>query len=469
MWSDVVEAETIRVPAVSGVVVVIGLGRVGLPTAVQYATRGWRVLACDANPRVVESINERLVPLQDEPELEKLLPGLVERGQLAATLNIAEVVARANIVVVTVPVQLDEERQVRFHELDMWTETIGRALQPGTLVSYEMPLPVGTTANRLQPMLEQCSGMDAGREFYLAYSPEQVRAGRAFCDLRTNPKVVGGIDGRSTHAAAAFYRSALPVEIVTVASTSQAEFVKLLELTYRDVNIALANEFACYADEQGLDVMAAIGAANSQPDVHIHRPGVGVGGHALPQYPYLLINTLAADELPDEPNVLPGLSLPRAARRINDGMAEYAVQRIEAAAGSLWRRSVLLLGVAYREDVREVTFSGAYALQAALWRHGATVYVDDPLYTPAELHALGFQPLPPGREDEIDAMILQVAHRAYQTFDFRRFARCRVVLDGRNGLLRACVQEAGIRYMALGNGVEDAAQCMVPFRGEARP
>jgi len=469
MWSDVVEAETIRVPAVSGVVVVIGLGRVGLPTAVQYATRGWRVLACDANPRVVESINERLVPLQDEPELEKLLPGLVERGQLAATLNIAEVVARANIVVVTVPVQLDEERQVRFHELDMWTETIGRALQPGTLVSYEMPLPVGTTANRLQPMLEQSSGMDAGREFYLAYSPEQVRAGRAFCDLRTNPKVVGGIDGRSTHAAAAFYRSALPVEIVTVASTSQAEFVKLLELTYRDVNIALANEFACYADEQGLDVMAAIVAANSQPDVHIHRPGVGVGGHALPQYPYLLINTLAADELPDEPNVLPGLSLPRAARRINDGMAEYAVQRIEAAAGSLWRRSVLLLGVAYREDVREVTFSGAYALQAALWRHGATVYVDDPLYTPAELHALGFQPLPPGREDEIDAMILQVAHRAYQTFDFRRFARCRVVLDGRNGLLRACVQEAGIRYMALGNGVEDAAQCMVPFRGEARP
>jgi nucleotide sugar dehydrogenase len=469
MWSDVVEAETIRVPAVSGVVVVIGLGRVGLPTAVQYATRGWRVLACDANPRVVESINERLVPLQDEPELEKLLPGLVERGLLSATLNIAEGVARANVVVVTVPVQLDEERQVRFHELDMWTETIGRALQPGTLVSYEMPLPVGTTASRLQPLLEQCSGMDAGREFYLAYSPEHVTAGRAFCDLRTNPKVVGGIDARSTHAAAAFYRSALPVEIVTVASTSEAEFVKLLELTYRDVNIALANEFACYADEQGLDVMAAIAAANSQPCVHIHRPGVGVGGHALPKYPYLLINNLATNELPDEQNVLPGLSLPRAARRINDSMAEYAVQRIEAEAGSLWRRSVLLLGVAYREDVREVTFSSAYGLQTALWRHGATVYVDDPLYTPAELHALGFQPLPPGREDEIDAMILQAAHRAYQTFDFRRFARCRVVLDGRHGLLRACVREAGIRYMALGNGVEDAAQCMVPFRGEARP
>lgn len=468
MWSDVVEAETIRVPAVSGVVVVIGLGRVGLPTAAQYATRGWRVLACDANPRVVESINDRLVPLQDEPELEKLLPGLVECGLLSATVNIAEAVARANVVAVTVPLQLDEDHQARFQELDMLTETIGRALQPGTLVSYEMPLPVGTTSSRLRSLLEQCAGLDASREFYLAYSPERVTAGHAFCDLRTYPKVVGGIDARSTHAAAAFYRSVLPVEIVTVASTSEAEFVKLLELTYRDVNVALANEFACYADEQGLDAMAAIAAANSQPCIHIHRPGVGVGGHSLPNYPYLLINNVSTNELPDEQSALPGLSLPRAARRINDGMAEYAVQRIEAEAGSLWHRSVLLLGVTYREDVRDVTFSSAYFLQKALWRHGATVYVDDPLYTPAELHALGFQPLPPGREDEIDAMILQTAHRTYQTFDFRRFSRCRVVLDGRHGLSRASVQEVGIRYMALGNGVEDAAQCMVPFRGDTR-
>src|SRR5581483_7852301 len=226
MWSDVVEAETIRVPAVSGGVVVIGLGRVGLPTATQYATRGWRVLACDANPRVVENINDRLVPLQDEPELEKILPGLVERGLLSATVNIAEAVARANVVVVTVPLQLNEDHQADFQELDMLTETIGHVLQPGTLVSYEMPLPVGTTASRLQPLLERCAGLDASREFYLAYSPERVTAGNAFCDLRINPKVVGGIDARSTHAATAFYRSALPVEIVAVTSASEAEFVK---------------------------------------------------------------------------------------------------------------------------------------------------------------------------------------------------------------------------------------------------
>jgi nucleotide sugar dehydrogenase len=469
MWSDVVEAETIRVPVVPGMVAVIGLGRIGLPMAVQYAARGWRVVACDANERVVESIKDELRSLYEEPALKNELSGLIERGLLSATTNTAEAVARANVVIVVGLLQFDEKHQVRFQELDALTETIGRALQPGTLVSYEMPLPVGTTAGRLRACLEDCSGLDASKGFYLAYSPERASLGHTLRDLRAYPKIVGGVDARSTQAAAAFYRSALSIEVMTVASTAEAEFVKLLEITYRDVNIALANEFACYADEHGLDVMAAIAAANSQLCAHIHQPGVGVGGPTLPVYPYLLIDDVSVGELPDEQRDSQRLRLPRAARLINDGMAEYAVQRIEAEAGSLYRRSVLLLGVTYREDVRETTLSSVYPLQAALWRHGATVYADDPLYSPAELHALGFQPLPPGRENEIDAMILQAAHSAYQSFDFRRFSRCRVLLDGRHGLQRARIQEAGMRYMALGNGVVDGVPSRVPFRGDTRP
>ena len=472
MWSDVVEAETIRVPAVPvapGMVVVVGLSRIGLPMAVQYAARGWRVIVCDTNAHMVERIKNGQVSQWREPELERELPGLVERGLLSATTNIAEAVARANVVVVVAPVQFSENHQVRFQELDALTETIGRALQVGTLVSYEMPLPVGTLAGRVRACLEDCSGLDADRGFYLAYSPERASAVPVLHDLRTYPKIVGGIDARSSQAAAAFYRSALSVEVLTVASPEEAEFAKLLEITYRDVNIALANEFACYADEHELDVVAAIAAANSQPSAHILQPGVGVGGQTLPLYPYLLINNAPTGESPDEGRDAHHLRLPHAARQINDGMAEYAVQRIESSAGSLWHRTVLLLGVTYREDVREVALSSAYALQTALWQHGATVYVDDPLYTPAELHALGFQPLPAGRENEIDAIILQAAHQAYEQLDLRRFTRCRVLLDGRNGLARARVQEAGMRYMALGNGVEDGAQRVEPFRGEARP
>ncbi len=466
MWSDVAEAETIPVPAVPGpgVVAVIGLGRLGLPRVVQFASRGWRVLGCDLNPRVVECLNGGLLPICEEPELENELPGLLERGLFTATVNIGEAVARAKVIVVMVPARLDEHQQVDFQDLDATTEVIGQALQPGSLVCYEATLPVGTTQGRLRAMLESCSGLDASQEFFLAYSPERTLLGHGLHDLRTYPKIVGGIDLRSTWAAVAFYRSVLPVEILTLASAAEAEFTRLIELTYQDVNIALANEFACYADEHGLDVMAAIAAANTSPAAHILQPGVGVGGHALPVYPYFLIN----DTPPGDPGEFQHLRMPRVARQINDGMAEYAVQRIEAAAGSLWRRSVLLLGVACRAETRETTLSSAYLLQTALWRRGATVYVDDPLYTPAELHTLGFQPLPPGRENEIDAMILQMAHRAYQNFDFRKFPRCRVILDGRYGLLRERAEDAGIRYMALGDGREDAAQCLPPVRGKAR-
>ena len=468
MWSDVVEAETIRVPVVPGVVAVIGLGRVGLPLALQCAARGWRVLGSDVSPRVVECVNSGRTPLNEEADLESELPALVERGLLAATLNTGEAVARANVVIVTVPLQTDENHQVRFQALDAVTETIGRTLQHGTLVSYETALPVGTTVGRLRGKLESCSGLDANRGFYLASSPARVSPGHVLRDLRAYPKIVGGLDARSAQAATAFYRSILPGEVVSVASPTEAEFVKLIETTYRDVNIALANEFACYADEHGLDVQAAIAAANTRQFVHLHQPGVGVGGHALPVYPYLLINDMHTGEPVEEQEVVPHLELARKARQINDGMAEYAVQRIEAAAGSLWHRSVLLLGAAYRADVRETAFSSTYLLQAALWRRGATVYVDDPLYGPAELHALGFQPLPPGRESEVDAIILQTAHRAYQSFDFRRFARCRVLLDGRNTLARAQVEEAGLRYMALGDGIEDAARCVVAAREDVR-
>ncbi|HEY3993249.1 MAG TPA: nucleotide sugar dehydrogenase, partial [Ktedonobacteraceae bacterium] len=318
MWSDVVDAETIRVPVVPGRVAVIGLGRSGLPLALQCAVRGWRVLGCDTNPRVVECVNAGRTPLNEEADLESELPALVERGLLSATLNTNEAVARANVVIVTVPLQTDENHEIRFQALDAVTEVIGRALQHGTLVSYETALPVGTTVGRLRGKLESCSGLDASRGFYLASSPARVSPGRVLRDLRTHPKIIGGLDARSAQAATAFYRSILPTEVVNMASPTEAEFVKLIETTYRDVNIALANEFARYADEHGLDVQAAIAAANTRQLVHLHQPGVGVGGHELPVYPYLLIHDMQPGEAVEGQGGVQHLELARKARQIND-------------------------------------------------------------------------------------------------------------------------------------------------------
>ncbi|HYU74482.1 MAG TPA: hypothetical protein VEL31_17565, partial [Ktedonobacteraceae bacterium] len=206
----------------------------------------------------------------------------------------------------------------------------------------------------------------------------------------------------------------------------------------------------------GLNVVAAIAAANTQPYSHIHMPGVGVGGHCIPVYPHFLLAGVEKSESHALFPELPMLMLPRTARRINDAMAGYAVSRIEAIVGSLERQPVLILGVAYRGDVRESAFTSARLLQGALRDHGATVYADDPLYSEDELRAMGFMPLLPGGEEEIQAIVLQAGHQAYREYDFSRFPHCRVVLDGRRALCRERIEALNMRYIAIGDGYNGA-------------
>jgi nucleotide sugar dehydrogenase len=429
-------------------VAVIGLGKIGLPLAVLYAQAGCRVFGCDCDAQVVAGVNAGLSHVQEEPGLAEALTDLVAAGRLSATQDTSSVVRYVDVVVVIVPVSLSPAHEVDFTQLDAATRELALGLQAGTLVIYETTLPVGTTRCRLARMLAETSGYCAGRDFYLAYSPERVSSGSVFHDLRTYPKVVGGLNAHCTATAEAFYRAVLPVPVTTMASTDEAEFVKLIETTYRDVNIALANEYAQYADVHGLDVMAAIAAANSQPYSHIHTPGVGVGGHCIPVYPYFLF----ANPLETTPPAQ--LQLPRLARQINDAMAAYAVNRLKAVLGALAGSSILLLGVAYRGDVRETAFSSALLLRTALQREGAYVYAHDPLYSDDELRSMGYVPLSPTVEHEIVGIVLQSAHSLYRAFDFVRFEHCRALLDGRQALdsERGRLEALGMHYLAPGDG-----------------
>lgn len=426
-------------------IAVVGLGKIGLPLAAQYIRHGRGVIGCDISPQVVRGINAGRSHVQEEPGLDEEVAAAVSTGRLRATDDTAQAVREARVIVVIVPVMVSDAHEVDFRAMDAASAAIGAGLGPGKLVIYETTLPVGTTSSRLRKALEEASGLTAGEDFLLAYSPERVSSGHIERDLRTYPKVVGGINKESTAAAEAFYRSVLGAPVMTMASTDDAEFVKLIETTYRDVNIALANEYARFADEHGLDLTSAVAAANTQPYSHIHTAGAGVGGHCIPVYPYFLMRGAGAD----------GLTLPRRSRAINDGMAEYAADRVESEIGPLAGRAVLLMGIAYRGDVKEHAFSTARLLRTALERRGATVYAHDPLYDDREITALGYTPFRPELAGEIAAIVVQAAHSAYQTFDFTPFAECRVVLDGRRGLdsaAAAAVEAAGMRYLYIGDG-----------------
>lgn len=403
---------------------VVGLGKVGLPLAVQYAGHGAHVIGCDINSDVVAEVNSGRTPIGDEAELEERLLRAHQAGRIEATTDTSEAVSRSNVVVIIVPLMVNANRAIDFRFIDAATESVGRGLKLGTVVIYETTLPLGTTRDRNAKNLEVASGMVAGKDFHVAFSPERIRTGRIFRDLATYPKVVGGLTPEGTDVAAAFYKSVLDADVMRVASAESAELTKLMETTYRDVNIALANEFAVFAAERGIDVYEGIEAANSQPQSHIHQPGIGVGGHCIPVYPYFMINNAHEDEV----------RLARQAREINDGMSRFAISTLSEPLSRIDDKRAVVLGLSYRANVKESAFSIAFYLVGALQEAGFSVDVCDPMFTDDEIRARGLNPVTIESVDSYPVVAIQALHDDLIPFRDTGFPRACVVIDGRSDL-----------------------------------
>lgn len=411
-------------------ITVVGLGKIGLPLAVQYASRGHQVIGADVNAATVARVNAGIEPFPGEFELDARLAAAAAAGRLHATTDTASAVSESDVVVIVVPLFVNAEGVPDFGWMDAATADVARGLRPGTLVVYETTLPVGTTRTRWRPMLERDSGLREGVDFHLVFSPERVLTGRVFQDLRRYPKLIGGLSSAGAQRAVAFYEAVLEFDerpdlargngVWDLGSAEASEMAKLAETTYRDVNIGLANQFAVFAAAHGIDIYQVIEASNSQPYSHIHRPGIAVGGHCIPVYPRLY--------LWNDPDA----TVVRAAREANAAMPAYSVDLLRTAYGDLTGARVVVLGASYRGGVKETAFSGVFATVAALERHGARVAVHDPMYTDEELQALGFEPHALGAS--VDAAVVQADHGEYRGLVAERLPGARVIVDGRRVL-----------------------------------
>lgn len=408
-------------------IAVIGLGKIGLPLAAQFAESGHHVVGVDINSATVSAINEGREPFPGEAHLQDHLGRLVPSGRLRATTDYGDAIPAAGAIVVVVPLFVDGNGEPDFGWMDSATTDIARHLTPGTLVSYETTLPVGTTRGRWKPALEEGSGLVEGRDFHVVFSPERVLTGRVFEDLRKYPKLVGGLTAEGAARGRAFYEAVLQFDgrpdlprgngVWDLGSAEAAEMAKLAETTYRDVNIGLANQFAVFAERAGIDVFQVIEASNSQPYSHIHQPGIAVGGHCIPVYPRLYLHND------------PGASVVRAAREQNATMPARAVALLAREYGDLKGARVVVLGAAYRGGVKETAFSGVFATVEALLAEGAEPMVHDPMYSPEELEKLGFTPYTLG--EPADAAILQADHPEYAALSADQLPGVRLLLNGR--------------------------------------
>jgi nucleotide sugar dehydrogenase len=422
----------------AGTVAVVGAGKMGLPLAAQFASHGWSVIAVDIEAAVVEAINAGRSHVGEEPGLAELVAEAHAAGRLRATLDGATAAREADVVVLIVPVMLDAGSHPDHRHMDAAVAAIAPGVHAGSTVIFETTLPVGDTRDRYAARLVEATGLATESELFIAFSPERLYSGAALRNLATYPKLVGGLGPASTASAVAFYEGVLDAEVVAMTSSEAAEFAKLADTTYRDVNIALANQFAAYADRVGVDITEVIAAANSQPYSHIHRPGLGVGGHCIPVYPHFLLDRA------------PELGLVALAREVNDGQVDRAIAVLDEALGGLLHREILVLGLTYRHGVHELAYSRALPLIERLMAAGARILANDPLLSDDEVTRTGATPWRWGSAAPgVQAIVTQTADPAWATLDPTWFPKLALLLDGRNSLRDLALPE-GVAYRGVG-------------------
>ncbi len=400
-------------------IAVIGAGYVGMPHAQTFAEAGKKVVLVDVVQNVVDAINRGESHIKDVPS-EQLKP-MIDAGSITATSDFAAV-ADADAIVIAVPTPLSAQREPDLSSIENAARSIAPHLRKGQLVVLESTTYPGTTREVLQPLLEAGSGLTAGTDFHLAFAPERVDPGREDFTTKTTPKVVGGIDQASTDAAAQLYLSALDA-VHTVSTAEAAELTKLLENIFRSVNIALVNELAQLCDRMGIDVWEVVDAAATKPFGFMSfKPGPGLGGHCIPLDPYYL--SWKAREFDFTTRFV------ELAGEINNNMPYFCRSVISQALNhgakkSLSGSKILLLGVAYKNDIDDVRESPAEKIVELLRTAGADVAYHDP-YVPA-FDGLTSVPLEP---EQYDCVAIVTAHSSIDYGDVVR--RGKVIVDFRN-------------------------------------
>lgn len=321
-------------------VCVLGLGYIGLPTASLLATRGLRVHGVDVVQERVDAVLQGTLS-SPEPDLDVLVRSAVGSGNLAAGFEPVP----ADVFVIAVPTPLADDGP-DMSAVESATRSIAPLLRPGNLVILESTSPVGTTEEIVAPLIEEL-GHAVGDEILLAYSPERVLPGRILLELVQNDRIVGGVTPASTEAAIRFYKQFVHGQVLP-ATARTAELVKLAENSFRDVNIAFANELATICDREDISIWEVVQLANRHPRVDILRPGPGVGGHCIAVDPWFLVH-----RTPDAARLI------RTAREVNDARPEWVVDRVRTAARSYSLPTIACLGLAFKANVEDLRASPA--------------------------------------------------------------------------------------------------------------
>ncbi|HEX9060351.1 MAG TPA: nucleotide sugar dehydrogenase [Clostridia bacterium] len=407
-------------------VCIIGLGYIGLPTAAMFATHGVKVRGVDVKKQICDKINEGLIHIE-EPYLADLVKQAVLNGMISCSTETCS----SDAFIIAVPTPITEDRKADLSYVENAGIEIAKVLKKGDLVILESTVSPRCTLDVLVPILER-SGLKAGEDFYLAHCPERVLPGQIIYELENNNKIIGGINAESAEKAKDLYLNFVKGEIF-LTDTVTAELCKLMENTFRDVNIALANELAKICERLGCNAWEVIKYANKHPRVNLHTPGPGVGGHCLAVDPWFIVEAM--------PEIAKIIEL---SRQINDSMPEFIHEKILGLVpeGS----KVVVLGCTYKPDVDDIRESPVIHL-VDLLKNKYDVEIVDPYVKEFNKNIYEVS-------NNADIIILGVHHKQFRNLNFEvlgKIMKRLILLDTRNYYDRAMVEKFGFKYYLIGN------------------
>lgn len=414
-------------------VCVMGLGYIGLPTASVLATNGFQVLGVDVGARIVETVNAGNIHIE-EPGLHTIVRAAIGSGNLRASLE----PEKADVFFIAVPTPLTSDKKADMSYVCQAAEHIVPFLEKGNLVILESTSPPGTCRDLLKPILEK-SGLEVGRDIHLAHCPERVLPGKILKELIENDRVVGGYDKIAAQQARDIYASFVEGEIFLTDVTT-AEMVKVIENTFRDVNIALANEVALICESLGIDFGEVARLANRHPRVNVHTAGPGVGGHCISVDPWFLV-----EQFPDTAKII------HLARQRNDDMPHHVAKRTMELLDGVASPKVAVLGLAFKGNVDDMRESPSLEVIRLLEERGVALAVHDPFVKSAPVDLLPLETC----FDGADCLLLLTDHNDYKYLNPRqviRLMRKPVLFDTRNLLDREDWRDAGFVVRVLGSG-----------------
>ncbi len=422
---------------------VIGLGYVGLPVAVLFANAGFKVMGVEIKLDRTLKINKGICPIEgEEPELEDLLSNVVAKGYLQATTSYDDI-KDSDVILVAVETPVDDHNIPQYSALRAVISALGPVMKDNVLVIIESTIAPGTMSELVLPLLELHSGKNINREFFLGNCPERVMPGMLIQNLKNVSRVVGGYTPETAEIMIELYKNVVQADL-DPADCITAELVKTVENSYRDVQIAFANEVALICEAVGGDVWKVRELVNKSPMRQMHFPGSGVGGHCIPKDPWLLAYSVKDKNIP--------LRLIPASRAINDSMPLHILELLEKGMSALGCKlsnsRVLILGYSYLEDSDDTRNSPSRILIDRLRELGSEVIVHDPYINEykGDVRTLA---------NDVDAIIVMVAHSEYKVIELQEIRskmRTPLLIDGRSVFTERQIKESGVICIKLGQG-----------------